>query len=99
MNSVIKSKVLLFLIALAISTIVFIIMAYMMSILLKGNTTLSPYLCIVIVTYFLIVSAELINESVTGAISTAFGIGLGTAVVFYFFCSEKFGFKVDFRRK
>lgn len=99
MNTIIKSKVLLFLIALAISTIVFIIMAYIMSILLKGNTTLSPYLCIVIVTYFLIVSAELINESVTGATGTAFGIGLGTVVVFYVFCSEEFGFKVDLKRE
>lgn len=97
MNSIIKSKVLLFLIALTIPTIVFIIMAYMMSILLKENVVLSPFICIALVTYFLIVSAELINESVAGAIGAAFGVGLGTAALFYFFffCSEKYGFKID----
>lgn len=80
MNTIIKSKVLLFLIALAIPTIVFIIMAYMMSILLKGNVVLSPFICIALVTYFLIVCAELINEDAAGSIGTAFGIGLGAAV-------------------
>lgn len=99
MNTIIKSKVLLFLIALAIPTIVFIIMAYMMSVLLKGDVVLSPFICIALVTYFLIVSAELINESVAGAIGTAFGVGLGTAALFYFFCSEKFGFKIDVERE
>lgn len=99
MNTIIKSKVLLFLIALVIPTIVFIIMAYMMSILLKGDVVLSPFICIALVTYFLIVSAELINESVAGAIGTAFGVGLGTAALFYFFCSEKYGFKIDAERE
>lgn len=99
MNTIIKSKVLLFLIALVIPTIVFIIMAYMMSILLKGDVVLSPFICIALVTYFLIVSAELINESVASAIGTAFGVGLGTAALFYFFCSEKYGFKIDAERE
>lgn len=96
MNTIIKSKVLLFLIALAIPTIVFIIMAYMMSILLKGNVVLSPFICIALVTYFLIVCAELINEDAAGSIGTAFGIGLGTAVPLFllFLCSEKYDFKV-----
>lgn len=96
MNTIIKSKVLLFLIALAIPTIVFIIMAYMMSILLKGNVVLSPFICIALVTYFLIVCAELINEYAAGSIGTAFGIGLGAAVPLFllFLCSEKYDFKV-----
>lgn len=102
MNSIIKSKVLLFLIALAISTIVFIIMAYMMSILLKGNTTLSPYVCIVIVTNALIVSAELINEKVAGAIGTSIGILLGIAALFSFFNGFFEGYfdsKVDYKKE
>ena len=88
----------MFLIALAIPTIVFIIMAYMMSILLKGNTTLSPYVCIVIVTNALIISAELINEKVAGAIGTSIGILLGIAALFGFF-NDFFGFKVDYKKE
>ena len=74
MDSAIKSKVLLFLIALAIPTIVFIIMAYMMSILLKGNTTLPLYVCITTVTFLLIASASQINNGI--------GNSLGIATVF-----------------
>lgn len=66
---------------------------------IKGDVVLSPFICIALVTYFLIVSAELINESVAGAIGTAFGVGLGTAALFYFFCSEKYGFKIDAERE
>lgn len=84
MNSIIKSKVLLFLIALAIPTIVFIIMAYIMSILLKGNTTLSPYACIIIVTYLLIASVALINEEADSALGNSIGILLGVAILPYY---------------
>ena len=88
MNAIIKSKVLLFLVALAIPTIVFLIMAYMMSFLLKGNVVLSPFICIIIVTYLLIASAEHINKKVDSALGKSIGILIGTEILFYFFFLE-----------
>lgn len=88
MNAIIKSKVLLFLVALAIPTIVFLIMAYMMSFLLKGNVVLFPFICIIIVTYLLIASAEHINKKVDSALGKSIGILIGTEILFYFFFLE-----------
>lgn len=88
MNAIIKSKVLLFLVALAIPTVVFLIMAYMMSFLLKGNVVLSPFICIIIVTYLLIASAEHINKKVDSALGKSIGILIGTEILFYFFFLE-----------
>lgn len=88
MNAIIKSKVLLFLVALAIPTAVFLIMAYMMSFLLKGNVVLSPFICIIIVTYLLIASAEHINKKVDSALGKSIGILIGTEILFYFFFLE-----------
>ena len=88
MNAIIKSKVLLFLVALAIPTIVFLIMAYMMSFLLKGNVVLSPFICIIIVTYLLIASAEHINKKVDSALGKSIGILIGTGILFYVFFLE-----------
>ena len=88
MNAIIKSKVLLFLVALAIPTVVFLIMAYMMSFLLKGNVVLSPFICIIIVTYLLIASAEHINKKVASALGKSIGILIGTEILFYFFFLE-----------
>lgn len=75
MNTIIKSKVLLFLIALAIPTIVFLIMAYMMAVLLKENTALAfqYYACTIIVTYLLVASAYHIN-------SDAANVGIGNSL-------------------
>lgn len=92
MNSIVKSKVLLFLIALAIPTIVFIIMAYMMPILLKGDITLSPYICIIIVTQFLIISAYQINDDFGTSLAKSVGILLGVilgASFLYFWCFKE----------
>lgn len=83
MNSVIKSKVLLFLIALAIPTIVFFIMAHMIAIILKGNTTLSPYICITIITYLLIVSANQLNENVGNSLGISAGVLIGATFSLY----------------
>ena len=88
MNAIIKSKVLLFLVALAIPTIVFLIMAYMMSFLLKGNVVLFPFICIIIVTYLLIASAEHINKKVDSALGKSIGILIGTGILFYVFFLE-----------
>ena len=88
MNAIIKSKVLLFLVALAIPTVVFLIMAYMMSFLLKGNVVLSPFICIIIVTYLLIASAEHINKKVDSALGKSIGILIGTGILFYVFFLE-----------
>lgn len=107
MDSEPKSKVLFFLIALAIPTIVFIIMAYMMSALLKENVTLSPNIFLVmIVTFFLIASAELINEKTSSALGKSIGILIGTAILFgYFnafievFCESYFGSTVPFKKE
>lgn len=88
MNAIIKSKVLLFLVALAIPTVVFLIMAYMMSFLLKGNVVLSPFICIIIVTYLLIASAEHIHKKVDSALGKSIGILIGTEILFYFFFLE-----------
>ena len=97
MNSIIKSKVLLFLIALAIPTIVFLIVAYMMSVLLKGNATASPNLCIVIVTYLLIASIALINEEVGSALGKSFGMLLGALILpYYSLSTDKYGYKILF---
>ena len=89
MTAIIKSKILLFLIALAIPTAVFLIMAYMMSFLLKEDTAFSLYACAIIVTSFLIVCAGLINEDIDGSIGIIFGIVLGVAVPLFFLFKEK----------
>ena len=97
----------MFLIALAIPTVVFLIMAYMMSFLLKGNVMLSPFICIIIVTYLLIASAEHINKEVGSALGKSIGILLGSAVLFGSFDSFLDGFydglnvdfKVDFKKE
>ena len=97
MNSIIKSKVLLFLIALAIPTIVFIIMAYMMSALLKGNATASPNFYIIIVTYLLIASIALINEEVGSALGKSAGMLLGAIILpYYLLSTDKYGDKILF---
>ncbi len=96
MNSIIKSKVLLFLIALAIPTVVFLIMAYMMSFLLKGNVMFSPFICIIIVTYLLIASAEHINEEVGSALGKSIGILIGAAILPYYLFTDKYDYKIAF---
>lgn len=99
MNAIVKSKVLLFLVALAIPTAVFLIMAYMMSMLLKGSAGLSIYICVTTVTCLLIASAEQINEDVDSALGMSIGILIGSAIVLYYLFTEEYGYKVEFGEK
>ena len=97
MNAIIKSKVLLFLVALAIPTVVFLIMAYMMSVLLKGNATASPIFYIIIVTYLLIASIALINEEVGSALGKSAGMLLGAIILpYYLLSTDRYGDKILF---
>lgn len=84
MNAIIKSKTLLFLIALAIPTVVFLTMAYMTHFLIKGNAVLFPFICIIIVTYLLISSAQHINKEVDSALGTSIGILIGTGFLLFY---------------
>ena len=99
MDRIVKSRILLFLIALFIPSIVFLIMAYMMSMLLKGSAGLSIYICVATITYLLIASAEQINEDVDSALATTIGILIGAAVLFFFLFTDEYGYKVEFGEK
>lgn len=101
MDRIVKSKILLFLIALFIPFVAFLIMAYMMSMLLKGCAGLSVYICVTIITCLLIASAEQINEDVGSALATTIGILIGTAILFLFFSlfTDECGYKVEFGEK
>lgn len=99
MDRIVKSKILLFLIALFIPSVAFLIMAYMMSMLLKGSAGLSVYICVTIITCLLIASAEQINEDVDIAFVTTIGILIGTAILFFYLFTDEYGYKVEFGEK
>lgn len=81
MDKIIKSRVLLFSIALLIPSIVFSIMIYMMSMLLKGNIELSIYICTTIVVLLLITIAEQLNNNdVFSAFGKSVGVFVGIAI-------------------
>ena len=58
-----------------------------MSMLLKGNTTFSPHVCIIIVTHLLMTSACLINDDVSASLGTSTGILIVVAFLLYFLYS------------
>lgn len=77
MDKIIKSRVLLFSIALLIPSIVFFIMIYIISMLLKGNIDLPIYICTTIVVLLLITIAEQLNNNEA---FSAFGKSVGVFV-------------------
>lgn len=84
MDKIIKSRVLLFSIALLIPSIVFSIMIYMMSMLLKGNVELSIYICTTTVVLLLITIAEQFNNNDAFiAFGKPVGVVAGIVIIFY----------------
>lgn len=84
MDKIIKSRVLLFSIALLIPSIVFFIMIYIMSMLLKGNIDLPIYICTTIVVLLLITIAEQLNNNdVFSAFGKSVGVFVAIAISLY----------------